>query len=52
MAIFRTLFPQDFRFEGQRALVFDLHSPLPLDALGFCIAVALTHHLAKRRHTA
>ena len=34
---------------AQCALVFDLHSPLPLDALGFCIGAALTHHLPKRR---
>lgn len=49
---FRTLFPHDFVFDGQRALVFDLHSPLPLDALGFCLGAALTHHLQRRRQRA
>lgn len=43
---FRTLFPNDFRFEGKRALVFDQAEALPTDALGHCIAAALTYHRA------
>jgi hypothetical protein len=41
---FRTLFPGDFKFEGQRALVFDLDAEVPVDELRFCIAAALTYH--------
>lgn len=47
--MFRTLFPQDFRFEGNRALVLMLSSKLPEDELAVCIAAALTYHLKKRQ---
>ncbi len=42
---FRTMFPNDFQFEGNRALVFQLHAVMPKDALAMCIAAALTYHL-------
>lgn len=45
---FRTMFPADFHFVGNRALVFDVAEPVPTDALGVCIAMALTYH-AKRQ---
>lgn len=45
---FRTLFPYEFRFEGQRALLFGLRDKLPRDALRVCIAAALTYHRHKR----
>ncbi len=41
---FRSLFPDEFRFEGNRAIVFTESDVLPLDALAFCIAAALTYH--------
>lgn len=44
---FRTLFPRDFRFEGNRAIVFDESDTVPRDALAFCIAAALTYHRGK-----
>jgi hypothetical protein len=44
---FRTLFPTDFEFEGNRALVFDLDRAPPQTALAFCIAAALTYHQKK-----
>jgi len=46
---FRQLYPDTFRFEGNRAIVFDLAQPLPTRELGHCIALALTHHARKRR---
>jgi hypothetical protein len=45
---FRTLFPDDFRFEGNRALVFSLDDKVPQDSLAMCIAASLTYHLKKR----
>ena len=45
---FRTLFPNEFRFEGNRAIVFNASDAVPTDALAFCIAAALTYH---RGHT-
>lgn len=49
VATFRTLFPQDFQYEGNRAIVFDQDHTVPLDALRFCIAAALTYHQKRRR---
>ena len=46
---FRTLFPNEFRFEGKRAIVFSVADPVPRDALSFCIAAALTYHRGKKR---
>lgn len=41
---FRSIFPHDFVFEGSRALVFEQAAIVPVDALAFCIASALTYH--------
>jgi Domain of unknown function (DU1801) len=41
---FRSLFPGEFRFEGNRAIVFAESDVVPVDALAFCIAAALTYH--------
>ena len=46
VATFRTLFPGEFRFEGNRAIVFMESEPLARDALAFCISAALTYHRA------
>jgi len=46
---FRTLFPSEFKFEGNRAIVFDEADIVPTDSVSFCIAAALTYH---RRKTA
>lgn len=47
---FRLLFPNDFRFEGNRALVLPLAGTLPADALGLCLAAAFTCHLNRHAH--
>ena len=44
---FKTLFPSDFKFEGNRAIVFDESDLVLTDALRFCIAAALTYHQRK-----
>jgi hypothetical protein len=49
---FRTLFPADFSFEGNRAIVFDIDARVPTAPLIFCIAAALTYHLRKAETTA
>ena len=41
---FRTLFPQEFKFEGNRALVFNIGSRVPKEAVAFCVSAALTFH--------
>ena len=44
---FKTLFPGEFKFEGNRAIVFNESDAVPKDALAFCIAAALTYHRNK-----
>ena len=46
---FRSMFPDDFVFEGKRALVLRVGAPLAADALTLCIGAALTYHLRKRQ---
>lgn len=46
---FREIYPGLFRFEGNRALLFDHGEELPGDALKHCIGLALTYHLKARR---
>jgi len=45
---FKTMFPKMFRFEGNRALEFDEHDNVPVEALRICIGMALTYHAKKR----
>ncbi len=45
---FRTLFPNDFKFEGNRALVFGLEDKIPEDSLAVCVVASLSYHLKKR----
>lgn len=49
---FRTLFPNEFTFEGNRAIVFRECDVVPTDSLSFCIAAALTYHRTKGRGSA
>jgi hypothetical protein len=45
---FRRIYPDSFRYEGRRAILFDGGERVPVRALGHCIALALTHHLRKK----
>jgi Domain of unknown function (DU1801) len=45
---FKTLFPGEFKFEGNRVIVFKESEPIPKDALAFCISAALTYHRASK----
>jgi hypothetical protein len=47
---FREHYPRQFKFDGKRAIVFDLKDKLPQAALSHCIALALTYHQRKRTH--
>ena len=42
---FRELYPNEFLFEGNRALVFESGKPVPAEQLRHCIAMALTYKL-------
>ncbi len=49
---FRSQYPDQMRFEGNRSIIFDAAEPLPESALRHCMAMALTYHLRKRRGNA
>ena len=44
---FKELYPAEFTYEGNRALVFTVGETLPKAALRHCIGMALTYHLGK-----
>jgi hypothetical protein len=48
---FRQLYPDTFRFQGNRAIVFEATDAVPTRELSHCIALALTHHARKRKPT-
>jgi hypothetical protein len=48
---FREMFREDFRFEGNRAIVFEKIDKVPVIKLRHCIAHALTYYLKKGRRT-
>lgn len=49
MSDFQTLFPDDFVYEGNRAIHFQPEEELPTDKLRLLIKAALTYHLSKTR---
>ena len=49
---FRKLYPDDFTFEGNRALHFDAKRKLPEKALRHCIALALTYKTRRQKSEA
>jgi len=46
---FRTLFPKELKFAGNRAVIFDEKDRPATDALAYCIGIALTYHRRKRQ---
>ncbi len=44
IAMARTAFPADFKFEGNRALVIPADRTIPQTPLLFCLSAALTYH--------
>src|SRR5476649_1956660 len=49
---FRELYPDTFRTEGKRALLFGVDDRVPARELRHCIALALTHHARKKKPSA
>src|SRR5207302_5560098 len=45
---FHRIYPETFRCEGKRALLFDESERVPMRALSHRIGLALTHHLRKK----
>ena len=46
---FRDLYPTQFEFEGNRAMVMKPGRELPREELAHCVALALTYHQRKRK---
>lgn len=46
---FRAIYGMDLKFEGNRAILLELDSPLPEEILFQCIKVALTYHKRKKQ---
>jgi hypothetical protein len=44
---FRTMFPNDFVFQGNRAILFEESEAVKTDSLAFCIGAVLTYHRSK-----
>jgi len=45
---FKELYRNKFKFEGNRAIVFDESEEVPVDELKHCIALSLTYHSRKK----
>lgn len=48
---FREKYSSEFRFEGNRSIVFNLDEKIPIKELKNCIALALTYHRNKKLRT-
>ena len=46
---FRKLYPTDFSYIANRAIVFNLNEEIPVEKLRHCIRLALTYHLIKNK---
>ncbi len=44
---FRALYGDLLRFEGNRAILLGLDDEVPVEAIGHCVALALTYHRVK-----
>jgi Domain of unknown function (DU1801) len=45
---FKTIYPKTFKYEGNRAIIFDVADNLPKAELRHCVSLALTYHQRKR----
>jgi hypothetical protein len=43
------MYPNEFKFEGNRAIVFEENDVVPTGQLSSCIEAALTYHQSKGR---
>ncbi len=48
---FREIYPDTFRYDGKRAILFGKDERVPARALRHCVALALTHHRRRKKST-
>lgn len=46
---FKEIYRHEFKFEGNRSILFNSDDKIPVKPLGHCIALALTYHLNKKQ---
>jgi len=46
---FKKLYPTEFKYEDNRAILFNLNDNIPIEKLCHCIKMALTYHLIKNK---
>lgn len=46
---FRELYPQEFRYSKNRAIVFPVESDIPEKELKHCVSLALRYHMVKNK---
>ena len=44
---YKSIFVDELKYEGNRAVILSIHEPLPEEALRVCIKMALRYHLDK-----
>lgn len=49
---FKEMYRDEFRFEGNRSIIFDENDEIAVEELRHCISLALTYHLDKKRRRA
>lgn len=45
---FKELYRNEFKFEGNRSIIFSENDVVPVKELGHCLSLALTYHLNKK----
>jgi len=46
---FKEIHPNEFKYQGNRAIIFNINTKILVPELKDCIALALTYHLSKKR---
>ncbi len=50
VSTFRDIYPDEFAYQGNRAVLLRHGDAIPQDAVKHCAALALTYHLNRKRH--
>ena len=46
---YKEMYPNLFEFGGNRSILFNVKTKVPVEELRYCIALALTYHLGKKK---
>ncbi|MEE9431074.1 MAG: DUF1801 domain-containing protein [Melioribacteraceae bacterium] len=48
VSTFRQIYPTEFKYGGNRSIIFELSEEIPVKELTHCISLALTYHIYKK----